>query len=170
MINQLISLYNIFETKKSEFTASGLIGDWFIDAYRGQPLEPELFEYYSLPAIFIDYKMTGQGKGKPRLITLTAHIVTDHSADIANISLNLDEGMKRFAYLGKVQKILEGTPLHNTTPLKFISEEPIDTGVVEYHAQVYEFEAYLDDIYTSPTETQTGMIELLRLQGRLQSK
>lgn len=133
-------------------------------------LEPELYEYFPLPAMFVDYQLTGQGKNKPRLVTMTLHTVTDEMPDASNISMQRDSGLNRFLYHVIIQKLLEGNPLGRSTGLKFISENIIDAPVVNYHTQIYEFEAYLDDLAGTPEEIEYGMIELLKLQGKLLSK
>lgn len=170
MILPLLNLYQRFEESKALFEQHGLSSDWFIDVYRSQPLEPELYEYFPMPAMFVDYQLTGQGKNKPRLVTMTLHTVTDEMPDASNISMQRDTGLKRFLYHVLIQKILEGKPLGRSTGLKFISEGIIDAPVVNYHTQIYEFEAYLDDLAGTPEEIEYGMIELLKLQGKLLQK
>lgn len=167
MIQPLLKMYKLFEENKDKFEKYDLSSDFFIDVYRSQPLEPELYEYFSLPAIFVDYDIQGQGKGKPRLVNMTLHIVTDEMPDASNISLQQDTGLKRFLYHYIVQDILEGCRLGNTTALKFMSENIVDAPVVNYHNQVYQFESYIEDLAGTPEEIEFGMIELLRLKGRL---
>lgn len=167
MIQPLLKMYKLFEEKKEKFDKYDLSNNFFIDIYRGQPLEPELYEYFSLPAIFVDHDLQGQGKGKPRLVTMTLHIVTDEMPDASNISLQQDTGLKRFLYHYIIQELLEGYRLGNTSALKFITENTVDVPVVNYHNQVYQFEAYIEDLAGTPEEIEFGMIELLRLKGRL---
>lgn len=167
MIQPLLNLYQKFEENKDKFEQYNLSSDWFIDVYRSQPLEPELYEYFSLPAMFVDYQLTGQGKNKTRLVTMTLHIVTDEMPDASNISIQRDSGLKRFLYHTIIQKILEGSQLGNSSPLKFVSENIVDAPVINYHNQIYEFEIYLDDISGTPEDIEYGFIELLKLQGRL---
>lgn len=170
MILALLSLYKRIEENKALFDKYEISSDWFIDVYRSQPLEPELYEYFSLPAMFVDYQLTGQGKNKPRMVTMTLHTITDEMPDASNISMQRDSGLKRFLYHFVIQNMLEGKPLGNTTPLKFISEGIIDAPVINYHTQVYEFEAYSEDLAGTPEEIEYGMIELIKLQGNLYNK
>lgn len=167
MILTLLNLYKRFEENKPMFVKYKLNSDWFIDVYRSQPLEPDLYEYFSLPAMFVDYQLTGQGTKNPRLVTVTLHTITDEMPDASNISLQRDSGLKRFLYHFVIQKMLEQKPLGRTTPLKFVSESIIDAPVINYHTQVYEFEAYPEDLAGTPEEIEYGMIELLKLQGKL---
>lgn len=167
MIQPLLKMYQVFEENKAKFEKYNLLSTFFIDVYRSQPLEPQLYEYFPLPAIFVDYDIQGQGKNKPRLVTMTLHIVTDEMPDASNISLQQDTGLKRFLYHYIIQEILEGNRLGNTTALKFISENIVDAPVINYHNQVYQFECNLEDLAGTPEEIEYGMIELLKIQGGL---
>jgi hypothetical protein len=166
MLKQLLSLYKTIEQNKNQFVDFGLSGDFFIDIYRSQPHDPELYEYFSLPAIFVDYAMTGQGKNQPRIITMTLHIVTDEMPDASNISEQKEAGLKRFTYCLLLQSILEGCRLGKSTPLRFVSENITDEQVVNYHSQTYEFEAYLADMMTD-IQKIIGEFERLNIYGDL---
>ena len=169
MIKQLLSLYNLIEQNKHQFEQHALAADFFIDVYRTQPFEPNLYEFFSLPALFIDYTMTGQGHNKPRLVTLTIHIVVDEMPDASNISQQTNQGLHRFLYCLILQKILEGSRLHQTTALRFINENIIDEPVINYHTQTYEFEAYLQDMIDDTTNI-LGEFESLNIYGTLTRK
>ncbi len=169
MLVQLLELYKLIDVNKQLFIDAGLNENFFIDVYRSQPYEPELYEYFSLPAIFVDYSMLGQGKNKPRKVTLTLHVVTDEMPDASNISLQKDEGLKRFLYHIYLQKILEGNKLGRTTQLQFMSENPIDAPVVNYHAQSYEFDAYIDDMIGDNPAQIIGQFERLNIYGSLKN-
>ena len=169
MVVQLLKLYELIAANEDKFTAAGLNGKFFIDVYRSQPLDPESYEYFPLPAIFVDYSMLGQGKNKPRKITLTLHIVTDEMSDASNISPQKSEGLNRFLYNLLLQQIIEGAKLGATTPLSFIDEHAIDESVTNYHAQTYELEAYLHDtIGENPTQI-IGEFERLNIFGSLKN-
>ena len=142
MLQPLLELYHRFETNSAKFTEKGLLPISFIDVYRSQPLEPELYEYFPLPAIFVDYAMQGKGINQPRIITMSLHIVTDAMPDASNISAQKSAGINRFMYNLLIQQLLEGCRLGKTTTLKFQTEQPIDIAVANYHTQTYEFEAY----------------------------
>ena len=170
MTNQLLELYKIFNNNKERFTDYSLNGDFFIDVYRSQPLEPELYEYFTLPAIFIDYTMTGKGKNKTRLITLNLHIICDEMPDASNISEQKEDGMKRFTYLAIIQDILEGCKLGDTTQLIFKSENIIDAPVINYHTQTYEFETTLTNLIPDYPEQVYGQFESLKTTVSLKNK
>jgi hypothetical protein len=169
MLKQLLSLYGVIEKSKGKFETFSLNGDFFIDVYRTQPFQPELYEYFSLPAIFVDYQMAGQGRNSPRTVTLTLHIVVDELPDASNISEQREAGLQRFTYCLLLQSILEGCRLNKTSRLRFISENIIDENVVNYHTQTYEFDVYLDDML-SETERVFGEFERLNIFGSLTKK
>ncbi|MDR0364241.1 MAG: hypothetical protein LBH92_04405 [Bacteroidales bacterium] len=170
MLVQLLKFYELIDANKSKFQEHGLNGDFFIDVYRSQPYEPELYEYFSLPAIFVDYVMQGQGRNEPRLITLTLHVIVDEMPDASNISLQKEDGVKRFLYHLLLQQILEGSKLGKTSPLTFISENVIDESVINYHIQSYEFEAYLGEMLPDDIPAIFGEFERLNIYGSLRHK
>ena len=166
MIQPLLSLYQLLKSKSSKFTDAGLVPISFIDIYRSQPVDPELYEYFPLQALFVDYSMQGQGINQPRLITMTLHVVTDELPNASNISEQKTSGLNRFLYLLFIQQILEGSRLGKTTALKFISEGIVDIPVANYHTQSYELEAYPADMIGDIT-TILGEFERLNIYGSL---
>lgn len=169
MLQALYDLYKKFDENKSLFTDAGVDGDFFMDVYRSQPLEPELYEYFPLPAIFVDYSMQGQGLNKPRLVTLSLHIITDAMPSASNISEQQTEGFKRFIYCGKVQELLEGSRIASSKPILFLNESPVDDSVVNYHLQTYEFESYNKDLIGDNPSQILGFFEELNIFGSLKS-
>lgn len=161
-----LNLYAVIEAEKQKFENNGLNGDFFMDIYRGQPEDPEQYEYFSLPAIFISYTNTGQGKDKPRLIQITLHLVIDEENDMSNISPNKETGMNRFLYSGILQEILEGRKLVANSPLKFVSEVPNDSSVSDYHSLIFEFESHAKDLIGNPV-FETGEFDKPSIGGML---
>ena len=169
MLVQLLSLYETIAATEQKFIDAGLAGKFFIDVYRSQPFEPELYEYFSLPAIFVDYTITGNGKKKPRTVDITLHVVTDEMPDASNISAQKTDGLKRFLYNIMLQDILEGTALSATSPLEFVNEMPIDEPVINYHTQSYRFDAYLKDMIGDNPAKIIGQFEKLNILGSLKN-
>ena len=168
MLQPLLELYHCFENNSLKFTEKGLSPVSFLDVYRSQPLEPELYEYFPFPAVFIDYVMAGQGIKQPRRITMTLHIVTDEMPDASNISEQKSEGLKRFLYLLLIQQALEGSTLGNTSALKFLFENVVDMPVANYHTQTYEFEAFPADMIGDITSIM-GEFERLNIYESLRN-
>lgn len=168
MLQPLLEFYNLLESKKTIFTDAGLLPFEYFDVYRGQPLQPKLYEYFPLPAIFINYSMTGKGIRQARSVQMELHIITDTMPDTSNISEQKNDGLKRFMYNLLLQKILEGSTLGNTTKLEFNNEEPIEIPVVNYRTQTYSFEAFLSDMMGNIEET-LGEFEALNIFGNIKS-
>jgi hypothetical protein len=169
MIIPILELYKVVELEKSKFETNNLNGNFFIDLFRNQPTDPEIHEYYSLPALFVNYTNTGQGKDKPRLIQMTLHLVLDDDEACSNIAPNKVLGMNRFVYVGLLQEILEGKKLGTSSPLKFVSEAMVDNPVADYHVLVFEFESYAPDLITIPIY-EFGEFETLDFRGKLKQK
>lgn len=166
MLQPLLALYNKIEASRQKFVDAGLIPFAFFDIYRSQPLQPQLYEYFPLPAIFVDYAMQGQGINQPRTVTMTLHVVTDEMPDTSNIASQKNEGLKRFMYNLLIQEILENSKLGATKALKFLTEDTIDVPVINYHSQSYEFEAYIADMMGDVNEV-LGQFESLNIFGSL---
>lgn len=167
MLAQLLEFYKLLNENEDKFNNRGITPIAFMDIYRSQPLEPELYEYFPLPAIFIDYTMQGQGVKSPRLVTMTIHVVTDEMPDASNIATQRLDGIKRFLYNLTLQEILENSMLGNTSRLKFLTETLLDAPVVNYHMQTYEFEAYLCDMIGENPDVIIGEFEKIGIFGSL---
>lgn len=166
MLQPLLALYQLLESNSAKFSNAGLLPIAFVDVYRSQPVDPELYEYFPLPALFVDYTMQGKGINQRRIITMTLHVVTDELPDTSNISEQKTVGFNRFLYLLFIQQILEGSSLGKTTALKFLSEGVVDIPVANYHTQSYEFEAYPADMIGDAT-TIFGEFERLNIYQSL---
>lgn len=166
MLQPLLELYNVIAAASSKFTERNLSGNFFVDVYRSQPFEPERYEYYPLPAIFVDYTMTGSGKNKPRSISITLHIITDEMPDASNISTQNVQGLNKILYNLTLQEVLDGAQLGESSQLRFRSENSVDAQVTNYHTQTYEFEAFLTDMI-GDIETIYATFEKLNIYGSL---
>ena len=166
MLQPLLQLHNKIEDNRNLFSDAGLAPIAFIDIFRSQPYQPELYEYFPLPALFVDYSMRGKGISQSRIVTMTLHILTDEMPDASNISEQKQEGLRRFMYNLIIQQLLEGSKLGATTKLKLISEDVIDAPVINYHTQTYEFEAHIADMMGNINEV-LGQFETLNIFGNL---
>ncbi|HMI03072.1 MAG TPA: hypothetical protein VK541_11355 [Pedobacter sp.] len=169
MINLFLKIYNAFEQNRALFEALELPPVEHIDKMRGQPLNPEQFEYYPQPAIFIGWKIawTKAGKFWNGLLTLEFHVVTDPTWDTSNISTSKAEGLKNVLYHTVVRYVLDDLESENTGKLQRIDEEPLDTGVVNYNVLRYQC-SYRDPM--SSGEDFEGIIEKLVISGVLKRK
>jgi hypothetical protein len=167
MIELFTKIYETFAEKAQTFTTLGLKPIEFIDRYRGQPLNPEQFEYYPLPAVFIDWKIKWEKAGQVYNgnVELDFHLVVDPTWDTSNVSTNYLEGLKFILYETAVRSVLDNLSCEVTSKLKRIDENPVDTGVVNYHVMRYEC-TYFDPGIIG-TQYIEAIIEKLKLAGYL---
>lgn len=139
-----LDLYTAFENAKQEFTDAGLKPVMFLDRYRGQPLNPEQFEYYDLPAIFIERSVAWAREGQTYngTLQLRFHCVTDPTWDVSNISTGKAAGLEYFNWLDKVRETLDNLRVEYCSSLFRTSDEAIDTGGVMYEVLGYQCEYY----------------------------
>ena len=167
MIALFKKIYEVFEANKALFEDLGLEPIKHIDRFRGQPLNPAQFEYYDLPAMFIERRLVWNkvGKSYQGKLSLGFHVVTDATWDTSNISTDSEAGLKNVMYHTLVQYLLDDLESENTSKMSRVDNEPVDTGVVIYEMLRYECN-YYDPMYTGP-EYAEAMIEKLNLVGRL---
>lgn len=165
-----LKIYEEFTSKASVFTELGLDPIKTIDMFRGQPLNPEQFEYFELPALFIDWRIvwTKAGKTYNGEAGLDFHLVTDATWDTSNISTNRVEGLRKVIYHTLVRAVLDNLDSENTGKLQRADETPVDTGVVNYHLLKYTCTYY--DPYTIGPDYIYALAEELRLSGVLIQK
>lgn len=137
-------IYDVFASNAAIFTAAGLQPLSTMDRYRRQPLEPEKFEFYQTPAIFLDYRITWDRTGKKYdgRGLLDVHIVTDNPYDTANIFTGKEEALRQVFWYKIARKLLDNLESNNTGKLYRIDERPVDTGVIIYHVLTYGFNYY----------------------------
>lgn len=157
MITLFLKIYEAFEASKELFIEAGLPPIKFIDKYRGQPLNPAQFEFYELPAIFIDYKVKWEkvGRAYDGTVGLEFHIVTDATWDTSNISTNNVEGLKNSVNHALIRSVLDDLESENTTKLQRSEEYPVDSGVVVYNKMEYKC------VYSDPMLTGREYVDVL---------
>ena len=135
-INAIITA---FDDNKENFEDNNLPPVAHIDKYRGQPLNPEAFEAYGLPAVFYELRCewTKAGRLYQGLITATFHVQQDETWEISNIATNRDEGLKQIDLLNAVRFILDDLRSTNTGKMTRVSDVPVDTGVTTYDQLIY---------------------------------
>lgn len=133
-------LYQEFESNKQKFIDAGVPHVKFMERYRGQPLNPQQFEYYDLPAIFIERSIAWERDGQVYngVLLLRFHIVYEPTWDTSNISTNKDEGMKYYAFVDCVREVLDNFRRAYISTMYRTSDEPVDTGVILYETLGYQ--------------------------------
>lgn len=122
-----------FENKKNLFIKYNVPHIRYIDLYRGQPLAPERFELYDIPALFLEYGIDW----KTNILNLSVHVVCDSNFTTSNISPNKITGLEIFTLYKVVKEILQGLSCEDTGKLELVSERPAEADVVNY--QIIDF-------------------------------
>lgn len=170
MIHLFLKIYAAFEAKKQVFIDAGLEPIRHIDKYRGQPLNPAQFEYYDIPALFIDWRLTWEkvGKSYDGKLVLDFHLITDATWDTSNISTNHTDGLRNIVYHALVRSILDNLESENTSKLVRLDENPVDSGVINY--ELLRYECNYSDPMLSTDEYVDVLIEAIKIQGNLVKK
>lgn len=166
----MLKLYQAFEDSKPDFTAAGLEPVAFIDRFRGQPLNPEQYEYFPLPAIFIgrSIQWVQAGNVYNGALMLDFHLVSEPTWEMSNISTNREEGLKYYRWVNQVRKVLDKFSSEETANLQRSNDREIDTGVTIYEVIAYTTTLYApedEQEYTTPEnleEQYTGLVTALR--------
>lgn len=119
-----------------------------IDRFRGQTTNPQQFEYYPTPAIFMAHRTTWRKEGKRYVgsTTIDFHLLHDEPMNTAQYFTNKDEALKQAGYYKIVQRLLDELTTTATTKLVRSADTTIDTGVACYKVLTYTCETY--DIIT----------------------
>lgn len=147
-------LHQAFAAAAPFFVEAGVPAIAHIDKMRGQPLNPELFETYELPAVFwaVRIKWTRIGRTYQGEMLVEFHVQQDATWEISNIATNLQEGLKQVDLISLVRCVLDNMSSDNTGKLIRDSESPVDTGVTPYDVLMYSCN------YTDP-----GVVSLQQL-------
>ncbi|PCH69407.1 MAG: hypothetical protein COC06_07630 [Bacteroidales bacterium] len=132
----------------------------YIDLYRGQPLAPERFELYDLPALFLEYNINWESN----LLTLNVHVVTDQTHSTASISPNKLTGLQIFTLYKVVKQLLNDLSSETTGKLKLTGERPAEADVVNY--QILDFTCSIEESELEEKFAH-GTIESLNVEKKL---
>lgn len=132
----------------------------YVDLYRGQPLMPERFELYTLPALFLEYNIDW----KTKQLNLSVHVVTDQTHSTSSISLNKLSGLQIFTLYKVIKQLLNGLSSETTGKLELASERPAEADVVNY--QILDFTCSIEESELEEKFAQ-GTIESLKVGKQL---
>lgn len=164
------ALYAAFAAKQQKFIDAGYPPVKHIDKMRGQPLNPEQFEGFELPAVFFSMRCSWEQQGKlyNGLMTVDFHVVQDETWEISSIATNKNEGLKQINFLSLMRYVLDNFSSPVTSKLKRFADTPIDSGVTIYDQLSYTC-MYSDPLIvgTSPT---VDVVPELKVTGVLVEK
>ncbi|TAG31895.1 MAG: hypothetical protein EAZ35_02265 [Sphingobacteriia bacterium] len=138
-------IYEVFQANQAVFLQAGLEPVQTIDLFRDQPLNPEAFEYFATPALFLGFAINWERNGHNYTgkAVLDVHVVIDSPFDgVANNFTNHEEALKKVFYYKIVKAVLDNLESAETNKLIRASERPVDTGVIVYNIISYECNIY----------------------------
>lgn len=137
-------VYEMFEENNPNLVEAGLQPVRTIDRYRGQTLNPEQFEYYPIPAVFIGWRIKWNKEGNTYKgnASIDFHIVTEEPWGTDNNSTNYEDALKKAFFHKAVQKMLDQLESEETSKLMRGEDMPVDTGVICYNILGYTCTVY----------------------------
>ena len=155
-------IYEVFEANAALFTAAGLHPVQTIDLYRGQTVEPDKFEYFATPAVFIQkhIRWTKQGKRYEGKVMIDFHFVTELHDETANFFTNHEAALSATLQGTIIHAILDDLHTEDTSRLVRTEDKDVDTGVVQYTIYGYESTIWEDASNGNTVEIDGATIEV----------
>lgn len=141
------ALRQAFKDAEQEFIDAGVHPVATIEKFRGQPQNPEAFEYYELPAIFVQRSVvwTREGKVYNGQVQWTFHVETDPSTTATGYE----------DFLDKVREVLDNFRTAFSSTMIRTADHELDAAVVSYDTLGYESTYYgstrIDPVYQEET-------------------
>ncbi|OSZ79288.1 hypothetical protein CAP35_13830 [Chitinophagaceae bacterium IBVUCB1] len=150
-----LDIKQAFIDAEADMLAAGMPTIKYIDRFRGQPLNPEQYEYYPLPAIFIQSKIvwTLEGRVYNASVDFTFHIVTDPTWDTSSVAANQSTGLNYYTFLDKVREVLDNLRVEYMSTLFRTEDDTIDADVVFYDTLGYRAAYYAENMMLPKTES-----------------
>ncbi len=137
------------------FECNNLQSIRYIDLYRGQPIRPERFEAFMLPAVFVGYSINWETQE----VTIDIHVMLDQNHTTSNISPNRLKGLDMIRYYEVLKDLLIDLETSQTTKLRLLNERPIEADVVDY--QILSFNCRIEKILlTNNIDTELEELNL----------
>lgn len=132
-------VYELFDANKQLFIDAGFQPIRTIDKYRGQTINPQKFEIFETPALFIRTrtKWNKEGKQYTGNITVDFHLVIDEEGETANLYSNYEEALKQAFYYRTVQVMLDDLSGEGFSKLTRVEDVPVDLDVFAYDILTY---------------------------------
>ena len=155
MKNLYLKICDKFKEREDLFVSKNIPAIRYIDLYRGQPLAPERFELYDLPALFLEYNINWE----QNTLNLSVHVVTDQTHSTASISPNKLTGLEIFTIYQVVKHLLKDLSSTSTGKLKLTGERPAEADVVNY--QIIDFTCSIEE---NEAEDKFAEVEIEKLK------
>lgn len=133
--NKLIQTFEKEEIKDL-YRSKGVIYPKFIDLYGGQDIDPESFEIYPQPAIFVSWSI--DHRQKPPSATITFRLCFEQHRDTSNLGRNTQEALKFIDYKDITDDILQKFESEDTGKLTPSTEElNVEPIITDQYVLVY---------------------------------
>jgi hypothetical protein len=145
-------IYELFAANQQLFIDAGLQPVATIDRWRNQTTNPERFDIYPLPALFVGYRTQWDKPGRNYRAThsIDVHVVLDEPWHTGNIYTGYEDALEKLMYYELVDQLLDGLVItQNFAPLQKEADVPVDTGVI-----CYTILSYTTTIEKAPADKQ----------------
>ena len=159
-------IYEVFAANAALFTDAGLQPVQTIDLYRGQTVEPDKFEFFPTPAVFIQkhIRWTKEGKRYCGKTMIDFHFVTDLSDGTANFFTNHEAALSATLQGAIIHGILDDLQSEKTSRLVRTEDKDVDTGVVQYTIYGYECTIWDDASNGNTVEIDGATVQVMGKQ------
>ena len=155
---------------KPRFIAAGLPPVATIDRWRGQILDPEAFEYYPLPALFIGRATSWKRQGRcwNGDTAFSFHFETETTGEMGSIATGKEEALKYYRLVNLVRGVLDAFSSERISSLERSSDTEVDTGVtiyeiLGYNAIYYEYQPeHREEEPEELEEDRVGLVRMMR--------
>ena len=140
----ILDLYTAFQNAQADFTTAGVPLVQTIDRFRGQPMNPEQFEYFELPALFFELSITWERINKVYngKMAINFHLVAEPTWDTSNIATSKEAGLQYYQLLAQIRNVLDNFKCEFTSTFERTNDHSVDSGVVNYDVLGYSCDYY----------------------------
>lgn len=132
---KIIETFNLEEIK-DKYRLKGIENPKFIDLYAGQDLEPESFEIYDCPALFVNWSI--DHRQTPALATITFRLAYEQTRDTSNLGRNTAEALKFLDFIEITDSILSELESECTGKMETATQElNLEPIVIDEYILVY---------------------------------
>ncbi len=156
------TLISVFEKEenKDRYRLNGLLPPQFFDIYAGQDLDPESFDIYPMPAIFLTWSI--DHRQTPAQATITFRLCYEQMRDTSSLGKNTAEALKFIDFMEITDHILSKIQTKYTGKLIPATEEPnLEPVVIDQYLLTYTC-SYNKKIYDNEDRFQD-----LQIQGAI---
>jgi len=153
------------EKIKDKYREKGILPPQFIDLYGGQDIQPESFDIYPQPAIFVSWSI--DHRQKPPVVSVTFRLCFEQLRDTSSLGNNTAEALKFIDYKDLTDEILRKFESDDTGKLTPATED-LNTEPVITDQFILVYTCSYKNKFTS--EDSKGEYKDISLTSGLQTK